>query len=80
MSVRWTVGLLVCAAPCVAGVPVAAQDATVAPVSAAVLAPAVPAATRHGKVRAVYDSTADSTRWSLATHKGRYRLGAWPPQ
>jgi hypothetical protein len=80
MSVRWTVNLLVCAVPCVAGLPVAAQDATVTPVSAEVLAPPLPVATRHGKVRAVYDSTADSTRWTLVTHKGRYFLTIQRPR
>jgi hypothetical protein len=80
MSVRWTVNLLVCAVPCVAGAPVAAQDATVTPLSAEVLAPPLPAATRHGKVRTVYDSTADSTHWSLVTHKGRYFLTIQRPR
>jgi hypothetical protein len=79
MAVRWTVGLLVCLVPCVAAAPAAAQDATM-PVVTEVLPPPAPPAAKHRGVRAMYDSTADSTRWSLVTHKGRYFLTIQRPR
>jgi hypothetical protein len=79
MVVRWTVGLAVCAVLGVAAAPAAAQDATM-PVVTEALPPSAPPAAKHRGVRAMYDSTADSTRWSLVTHKGRYFLTIQRPR
>ena len=79
MLVRWTVGLVVGAVLGVAVRPVTAQDATGFPAVVDLPVPAPPAQP-HRKVRAVYDSTSDPTRWSVVTHKGRYFLTIQRPR
>ena len=80
MSVRWTVGLLVCLAPSVAPASTYAQTATSVPAATGASAPPVPSAKPHRKVRSNYDAVADSTRWSVVTHKGKYFLTIQRPR
>jgi len=80
MSVRWTVGLLVCLATNVAPAPTYAQAATSVAAAAGAVAPPVPSAKPHRKVRSNYDAVADSTRWSVVTHKGKYFLTIQRPR
>lgn len=74
MSVRWTVGLLVCLTAGVVFTPVYAQNATSAVAPFEVVSPRTPTVKPPKKVRATYDSAADSTHWSVVTHKGKYFL------
>jgi len=80
MSVRWTVGLLVCLAPGVAPAPTYAQAAGGVAALTGAAAPPVRSAEPHRKVRAKYDAVADSTRWSVVTHKGKYFLTIQRPR
>lgn len=74
MSVRWTVGLFVYLAPVVAPALTYAQTATGVVAAHGAVPPSVPSVKPHRKVRAKYDAVADSTRWSVVTHKGKYFL------
>jgi hypothetical protein len=80
MSVRWTVSIPIQMALLVAPLLLSAQ----APPAHRLMKAAVPPAVRpfgHGKkLRAVYDSTADSTRLSVMTHKGKYFLWTQRPR
>ena len=80
MSVRWTVGLLVCLAPSVVPASIYAQNATGVTAAAGATSPPVPSAKPHRKVRAEYDAVADSTRWSVVTHRGKYFLTIQRPR
>jgi hypothetical protein len=74
MSLRWTVGLLVYLLPGVAPMPTYAQIPPSAAPAFGITSPSVTTTKTHKKVRAKYDSTADSTHWSVVTHKGKYFL------
>jgi hypothetical protein len=80
MSLRWSVGLLVCLANPVAPTALPGQTAT----DKTLTQGRVPAA-RHGfahhkKLQAFYDSSGDSTHLTVVTHKGKYFLTIQRPR
>jgi len=80
MSLRWSVGILVCLPGTVAPVALAGQSAT-HPVLAAATVPAARHTFKHHKtLQAFYDSTGDSTHLAVVTHKGKYFLTIQRPR
>ncbi len=80
MSVRWTVSLVVCLTGPVAPLRLPAQTATAAPLAGGTLPPASHRFKHAKKLRATYDSVADSTHLAVVTHKGKYFLTIQRPR
>jgi hypothetical protein len=72
MSLRWSVGLLVCLANTVAPVALLAQTATPGMSTKGRVPPAKHRFMHHKPLVAFYDSVGDSTHLLLVTHKGKY--------
>ncbi len=80
MSLRWSVGLLVCVAnPVVPGV-LRAQTATPMVLTKGSVPTAKHRFTHHKKLHALYDSVGDSTHLTIVTHKGKYFLTIQRPR
>src|SRR5512147_3130050 len=80
MPLRWALCVVLCGAHCVALRPLEAQAPTGARLIKGVVPPALGKFKHHKKLRAVYDSVADSTRVSVRTHKGQYFLTIHRPR
>jgi hypothetical protein len=80
MRLRWTLGLTLCLALPVALPGLQAQAPTVAHFAKGVVPPAPGKFRHHKKLRAAYDSVADSTHLSVRTHKGQYFLTIQRPR
>jgi hypothetical protein len=80
MSVRWAIGLASWVAVSVAFSTGSAQVAPTTHSVKGVVPPAVYKFKHHKKLRAVYDSVADSTHLTVVTHKGQYFLTVKRPR
>jgi hypothetical protein len=80
MSLRWSVGLLVCLTNPVAPTALPAQTATARALAQGSLPAAKHRFTHHKKLQAFYDSVGDSTHLTVVTHKGKYFLTIQRPR
>jgi hypothetical protein len=80
MSLRWSVGLLVCLTNPVAPTALPAQTATARALALGSLPAAKHRFTHHKKLQAFYDSVGDSTHLTVVTHKGKYFLTIQRPR
>lgn len=80
MSLRWSVGLLVCLTNPVAPTALPAQTATARTLTQGSPPAAKHRFTHHRKLQAFYDTIGDSTHLTLVTHKGKYFLTVQRPR
>jgi hypothetical protein len=80
MSLRWAICVTSCVALSVASRPIHGQSPTTSHLTKGVVPPALAKFRHHKKLRALYDSVADSTQLSLRTHKGQYLLTIHRPR
>jgi hypothetical protein len=80
MSLRWSVGVLVCLANPVAPAALPAQIATPAVLTKGSVPPVKHPFAHHKQLHALYDGTSDSTHLSVVTHKGKYFLTIQRPR
>jgi hypothetical protein len=80
MSLRWSVGLLVCLTNPVAPTALPAQTATARTLTQGRVPAAQHRFTHHKQLQAFYDSVSDSTHLTVVTHKGKYFLTIQRPR
>ena len=80
MSLRWSVGLLVCVANPVVPALLPAQTATPMVLTKGSVPTAKHRFTHHKELHALYDSVGDSTHLTVVTHKGKYFLTIQRPR
>jgi hypothetical protein len=80
MPLRWALYVALWGAYSVASRPLAAQAPTAAHLTRGVVPQGLAKFKHHKKLRAAYDSVADSTHLSVRTHKGQYLLTIHRPR
>ena len=80
MSLRWSVGLLVCLTNSVAPTALPAQITTAGTLTRGRVPAAQHRFTHHKNLQAFYDSLGDSTHLTVVTHKGKYFLTVQRPR
>lgn len=80
MSLRWSVGVVVCLTNPVAPAALPAQVATPVVLTKGSVPPAKHPFAHHMRLQALYDGTGDSTHLVVVTHKGKYFLTIQRPR